>query len=231
MDYVVHGILQARILEWIAVPISRGSSQPRDRTQVSHIAGGFFTSWDTREAQFRTGPDQMTGILIRSGKVGPRYRHRRTSRDHGSRNPNQGIPIVLAEVYVIYYNVIINIQIYEIHRSVDDVRLYVIIVPRVIHTMRPSLANLDGKNIQKRMHRSEGMAHLPTKQNSCWGNINIAHPVLVSGESDLKVCSNGNAHPVPLALFRIWIVLSLLFFLFLNFFCVITSWHWLRAYC
>ena len=42
MDYTVHGILQARMLEWIAVPFSRGSSQPRDRTQVSHIAGGFF---------------------------------------------------------------------------------------------------------------------------------------------------------------------------------------------
>ena len=44
MDYTVHGILQARILEWVADPFSRGSSQPRDRTQVSHIAGGFFTS-------------------------------------------------------------------------------------------------------------------------------------------------------------------------------------------
>ena len=44
MDYTVHGILQARILEWVAVPFSRGSSQPRDQTQVSHIAGGFFTS-------------------------------------------------------------------------------------------------------------------------------------------------------------------------------------------
>ena len=44
MDYTAHGILQARILEWVAVPFSRGSSQPRDRTQVSHIAGGFFTS-------------------------------------------------------------------------------------------------------------------------------------------------------------------------------------------
>ena len=48
MDYSppgssVHGILQARILEWVAIPFSRGSSQPRDRTQVSHIAGGFFT--------------------------------------------------------------------------------------------------------------------------------------------------------------------------------------------
>ena len=37
------GILQARILEWVAMPFSRGSSQPRDRTQVSRIAGGFFT--------------------------------------------------------------------------------------------------------------------------------------------------------------------------------------------
>ena len=46
----VHGILQARILGWVAFPFSRGSSQPRDRTQVSHIAGRFFTSWATREA-------------------------------------------------------------------------------------------------------------------------------------------------------------------------------------
>jgi len=44
MDYTVHGILQARILEGIAVPFSRGPSQPRDQTQVSLIAGGFFTS-------------------------------------------------------------------------------------------------------------------------------------------------------------------------------------------
>ena len=51
MDYAVHGILQARILEWVAFPFSRGSSQPRDQTQVSHIAGGFFTIWATREAQ------------------------------------------------------------------------------------------------------------------------------------------------------------------------------------
>ena len=39
----VHGILQARILEWVAIPFSRGSSQPGDRSQVSRIAGGFFT--------------------------------------------------------------------------------------------------------------------------------------------------------------------------------------------
>jgi len=51
MDYIVHGILQARILEWRAISFSRGSSQPRDWTQVSCITGGFFTSWATREAQ------------------------------------------------------------------------------------------------------------------------------------------------------------------------------------
>ena len=41
MDYTVHEILQARILEWVASPLSKGSSQPRDGTQVSHIAGRF----------------------------------------------------------------------------------------------------------------------------------------------------------------------------------------------
>ena len=40
----VQGIFQARILEWVAFPFSRGSSQPRDQTQVSCIVGGFFTS-------------------------------------------------------------------------------------------------------------------------------------------------------------------------------------------
>ena len=49
MDYIVHGILQARILEWVAFPFSRGFSQPRDGTQVSHIVDGFFTSWATIE--------------------------------------------------------------------------------------------------------------------------------------------------------------------------------------
>ena len=51
MDYTVHGILQARILEWVAFPFSMGFSQPRDQTQVSHIVGRFFTSGATREAQ------------------------------------------------------------------------------------------------------------------------------------------------------------------------------------
>ena len=51
VDYIVHGILQARILEWVAFPFSRGSSQPRGRTQVARIVDGFFTSWATRDAE------------------------------------------------------------------------------------------------------------------------------------------------------------------------------------
>ena len=51
--YTVHGILQARILEWVAIPFSRGSSQPREPTQVSHIAGRPFTIWATREAHIQ----------------------------------------------------------------------------------------------------------------------------------------------------------------------------------
>ena len=49
MDCTVRGIFQARMLEWVAFPFSMGSSQFRDRTQVSHVAGGFFTSWAKRE--------------------------------------------------------------------------------------------------------------------------------------------------------------------------------------
>ena len=51
MDYTVHGILQVRILEWVAFSFSTGSSQPRDWTQVSCIAGGFFISLAIRETQ------------------------------------------------------------------------------------------------------------------------------------------------------------------------------------
>ena len=51
MNYTVHGILQAGILEWVAIPFSKGSSQLRDGTQVSGTAGRFFTSWAIREAQ------------------------------------------------------------------------------------------------------------------------------------------------------------------------------------
>ena len=52
MNYTVHGILQARILEWVDFLFSRGSSQPRDWIQVSLIAGRFFISWAARESQW-----------------------------------------------------------------------------------------------------------------------------------------------------------------------------------
>ena len=62
-DYTVHGIIQARILAlpWVAFPFSRGSSQPRDQTQVSWIADGFFTSWATTEAQ---SPGTTGSVII-----------------------------------------------------------------------------------------------------------------------------------------------------------------------
>ena len=53
--FSVYGILQARMLEWVAIPFSRGSSQPRDWTQVSCISGRFFTIWATREVQKELG--------------------------------------------------------------------------------------------------------------------------------------------------------------------------------
>ena len=68
MDYClpgssVHGILQARILDWVAIPFSRGSSWLRDQPHVSCIAGRFLTVWATREAHL---PHYFwsTGILI-----------------------------------------------------------------------------------------------------------------------------------------------------------------------
>ena len=64
-------ILQARILEWVAFPFSRGSSQPRDQTQVSCIAGRGFILWATREAQ---SEEELKSLLMKvkveSEKVG-----------------------------------------------------------------------------------------------------------------------------------------------------------------
>ena len=72
MDSTVHGIFQARILEWVAFPFSKGSSQPRDQTEVSCIVGGFFTSRATREAQeyweYRSSqPGNRTGVSCIAG--------------------------------------------------------------------------------------------------------------------------------------------------------------------
>ena len=80
MDYTANGIIQARILEWVAFPFSRGSFQPRGRTQISHIVGGFFTSWATRETKeywsglaypFSIGsfqPRNQTGVSCVAGR-------------------------------------------------------------------------------------------------------------------------------------------------------------------
>ena len=59
----VHGIIQSRILEWGAISFSRGSSQTRYQTQVSCIAGKFFTIWATREALTFKGKKQILNIL------------------------------------------------------------------------------------------------------------------------------------------------------------------------
>ena len=66
MDFTVHGILQARILGWVAYPFSRGSSQPRNQTVVSCIEGRFFNSWATREA--RTEPWSIAKCLIQKSQ-------------------------------------------------------------------------------------------------------------------------------------------------------------------
>ena len=60
MDCIVIGILQARTLEWVAFPFSRGSSQPRDWTQASHIAGRFFTGWATKGKPKNTGVGSLS---------------------------------------------------------------------------------------------------------------------------------------------------------------------------
>ena len=72
-DYTVHGILQAGILEWVAFPFSRGPPQPRDRTQVSCIAGGFFTSWweGLRHPLRRVGPRQKKEHPQRTAREEP----------------------------------------------------------------------------------------------------------------------------------------------------------------
>ena len=79
IDYTIHGILQAKILVWVAFSFSKECYQPRDRTQVSHTAGRFFISWATREAQEYwvgnlsflqqiSGPRNRIGISCMAGR-------------------------------------------------------------------------------------------------------------------------------------------------------------------
>ena len=72
IDYIAHGILQVRILEWIAYLFSRGTSQPRNQTGVSCIAGVFFTSWATREEITNLQPNTINTIKILNG-IQPRF--------------------------------------------------------------------------------------------------------------------------------------------------------------
>ena len=60
----VHGVLQAGRLEWVAMPSSRGSSRPGDCAEVSCIAGGFFTVWDTREAHACTWVSEWSCSVV-----------------------------------------------------------------------------------------------------------------------------------------------------------------------
>ena len=61
----IHGIYQARVLEWVAISFSRGSSWPRDQTQVSHIVGRRVTVWDSREAQVLPGREYRPSLWRR----------------------------------------------------------------------------------------------------------------------------------------------------------------------
>ena len=62
-DSSVHGILQARILEWAAIPFSNRSSQSRNQTWVSYVAGRFFIIWTTKEAPWRLVISSMESAL------------------------------------------------------------------------------------------------------------------------------------------------------------------------
>ena len=75
----VHGILQARLLEWAAIPFSQGTSWPRDRTQVSRIAGSFCTIWATRETLMLVGASNLNWWGL--GKF---HSHRKIMQPHGT---------------------------------------------------------------------------------------------------------------------------------------------------
>ena len=92
----VHGILQARILEWVAMPYCRGTSQPRNQTRVSCIAGIFFTSWATWEAHssLQFSPVILSRFLsLFEHQVGhntPRLWRQRNETAHKRANKIQG---------------------------------------------------------------------------------------------------------------------------------------------
>ena len=72
----VHGIVQVRILEWVAIPFSRGSSWPRDRTWVLHVSGRFFTICATRSMGTKT---MTTLVIFVSQHLSPMLVHHKPS--------------------------------------------------------------------------------------------------------------------------------------------------------
>ena len=85
----VHGIFQARVLEWVVISFSRGSSQPRDWTQVSRTAGRRFTVWATREAHnshyYRVNACCLSILYIGEGNGTPlQYSCLENPRDRGA---------------------------------------------------------------------------------------------------------------------------------------------------
>ena len=102
----LHGILQARVLEWVAISFCRGSSRPRDRTQISRIPGRCFNLWATRAALTNPGIYQILvpgfskhshlpsdlGICQRQYEVGAASRFLIVQWDAGAQTGRTGIP-------------------------------------------------------------------------------------------------------------------------------------------
>ena len=79
----IHGIFQARVLEWIAISFSRGSSRPSNQTRVSHIAGRLFTIWATRKAlndDTIVSNEEPISFPSPSYMLGPENLHRRSEQ-------------------------------------------------------------------------------------------------------------------------------------------------------
>ena len=133
----IHGIFQARILEWVAISFSRGSSWPRDHTQFSRTAGRRFNLWATREAH-----DKPTGNIILDGEKLKAFALR-----SGARQECTLLPVLFNKVSAVLATVIREEKRKEIHRGkevkssvfVDDVTLYI---------ENPKEANLEEKLCQ-----------------------------------------------------------------------------------
>ena len=101
-DYSVHGFLQARIVEWVAIPFSRGSSWTRNQTWVSCTAGRFFTIWATREAHpfMTTGKSITLTLKTFVGKVMSLLFNMLSKDCHRFSSEEQAYFNFMAEIYV-----------------------------------------------------------------------------------------------------------------------------------